>query len=150
MPINHRLGATRPPTLPIYVTGSNKRVNYGQRRSAVVKLARNLLILPEVPKTHRAIPMAIFEDEEEFHTNSEDVFKAEAEVVDNGGEIEVQNQMIIFSSEDEEEFDTDNEVSNFPICPVTPIFQVSDANHLNENVEEEEGEDRISALPIIA
>ncbi|GKD77078.1 hypothetical protein Tco_1339699, partial [Tanacetum coccineum] len=67
--------------------------------------------------------MAIFEDEEEFHTNSEAVFKAEAEVVDNGGEIEVQNQMNIFSSEDEEEFDTDNEVSNFSICPITPIFQ---------------------------
>ena len=35
-PINHRLGATGPPTLPIYVTGSNKKVNRGQRRSMAV------------------------------------------------------------------------------------------------------------------
>ena len=35
-PINRRLDATRPPTLPINVTGSNKQVNHGQRRSIVV------------------------------------------------------------------------------------------------------------------
>ncbi|GJT29089.1 F-box protein-like protein [Tanacetum coccineum] len=67
------------------------------------------------------------------------------------------NQMTIFSSQDEEEFGneaaivhavlTDSEVSDCPICPVTPPIRVSDANHLNENMEEEEGEDRISALP---
>jgi hypothetical protein len=54
-PINHRLGATGPPTLPIYVTGSNKKVNHGQWRSVVVKLAGNLKILSEVPKTHRKL-----------------------------------------------------------------------------------------------
>lgn len=54
-PINHRLGATGPQTLPIYVTGSNKKVNRGQWRSMVVKLAGNLKILPEVPKTHRKL-----------------------------------------------------------------------------------------------
>nr|GEV61179.1 hypothetical protein [Tanacetum cinerariifolium] len=35
-PINHRLDATRPPTLPINVTGSNKLVNCGQQRSTMV------------------------------------------------------------------------------------------------------------------
>lgn len=66
------------------------------------------------------------------------MFQAEVEVVDNGGEIEVQNQMTIFSSEDEEEFDneaaivhtvlTNSEVSDCPICPdqlYTPLLQVS-------------------------
>ncbi|GJR12661.1 F-box protein-like protein [Tanacetum coccineum] len=73
----------------------------------------------------------------------EDVFKAEAEVVDNGGEIEVQNQMNIFSSEDEEEFGNEAAI----VHAVLTDSEVSDANHLNENMEEEEGEDRISALP---
>nr|GEU60105.1 hypothetical protein [Tanacetum cinerariifolium] len=34
--INRRLDATRPPTLPINVTGSNKQVNRGQQRSTMV------------------------------------------------------------------------------------------------------------------
>nr|GEU32210.1 hypothetical protein [Tanacetum cinerariifolium] len=63
----------------------------------------------------------------------EGVFKAEAEVVVNDREVEVQNQMTNFSSEDEEEFDneavighvllTDSEVSDCMTCPVTPLFQ---------------------------
>ncbi|GJT19292.1 transcription termination factor MTERF5, chloroplastic-like protein [Tanacetum coccineum] len=60
----------------------------------------------------------VSDDDDEFITlqqsdsflEEEGVF--EAEVVDNGGEIEMQNQMNIFSSEDEEEFDTDSEVSD--------------------------------------
>ncbi|GKG47461.1 hypothetical protein Tco_0506946, partial [Tanacetum coccineum] len=52
----------------------------------------------------------------------EGVFKAEDEVVDNGGEIEVQNQMTIFSSEDEEEFDNEAAI----VHAVLTDSQVSD------------------------
>ncbi|GKA41522.1 F-box/LRR-repeat protein 25-like protein [Tanacetum coccineum] len=103
----------------------------------------------DVISRRRYLPKKLFHLDEECSRLSE--------VVDNGGEIEVQNQMTIFSSQDEEEFGneaaivhavlTDSEVSDCPICPVTPPIRVSDANHLNENMEEEEGEDRISALP---
>ncbi|GJX73741.1 wall-associated receptor kinase 2-like protein, partial [Tanacetum coccineum] len=55
--INRRLDATKPPTLPINITESQTDrstvVNGDQQWSTVVKLVGDLLILPEVPNTHR-------------------------------------------------------------------------------------------------